>query len=66
MQISMKAARVTANYTQVQMAQMMGVTVGTVSNWEKDKCDISARQFARFCEIVGVSRDDILLPKLST
>ena len=65
MQISIKAARANANMTQAEIAEKMGVTVSAVSLWEKDKCDMSARQLARFCEIVGMNRDDIFLPEIS-
>ena len=63
MQISMKAARHNANMTQHEMAEKMGVTVATVSHWEKGKRDLSAKDFAKFCDIVGMSRDDIFLPE---
>ena len=65
MQITIKAARANVNMTQSEIAEKMGVTVSAVSLWEKDKCDMSARQFAQFCEIVGLSRDDIFLPAIS-
>lgn len=65
MQISIKAARANANMTQAEVAEKMGVTVSAVSLWEKNKGDMYARQFAKFCEIVGMSRDDIFLPEIS-
>lgn len=65
MQISIKAARANANMTQAEIAEKMGVSVSAVSLWEKDKCDMSARQLSRFCEIVGIKRDDIFLPEIS-
>lgn len=64
MQISIKAARVNAHMTQAEIAEKMGVSVSAVSLWEKDKCDMSARQFSRFCELVGMKRDDIFLPEM--
>ena len=65
MQISIKAARVNANMTQAAIAEKMGVTTSAVSLWERNICDMSARQLDRFCELVGVKRDDIFLPSMS-
>lgn len=62
MQITIKAARVNASMTQAQIAEKMGVSVSAVSLWESYRNDMTARQFARFCDIVGVNRDDIFLP----
>lgn len=62
MQITIKAARVNASMTQAQIAEKMGVSVSAVSLWESYRNDMSARQFAQFCDIVGVNRDDIFLP----
>ena len=64
MQITIKAARVNAGMNQVEIAEKMGVTVSAVSLWEKNKCDMSARQLSHFCEIVGLKRDDIFLPDI--
>lgn len=62
MQISLKAARANADMTQAQMAEKMGVAVSTISQWEKGIQEMSARQFFKFCNITGVSRDSIYLP----
>lgn len=63
MQITLKAARVNAGYRQSEIAEIIGVTNATVSNWESGVSDISAKQLNQFCEIVGVSYADILLPE---
>ena len=60
-QITIKAARVDASLTQVQIAELLGVTPSAVSRWESGECDMSAKQFADFCILVNRSRDDIFL-----
>ena len=50
---------------QAAIAEKMGVTTSAVSLWERNICDMSARQLDRFCELVGVKRDDIFLPSMS-
>ena len=60
--ITLESARRDARLTQAEIAKKMGVSVSAVSRWEKGVSDMSARQFALFCEIVDRSRDDISLP----
>lgn len=60
-QITIKGARHDAGFTQSDIAEKMGVTVSAVSRWESGETEMSASQFALFCEIVDRSRDDILL-----
>lgn len=62
---TLKAIRAQREMTQAEIAEMMGVSIAAVSVWEKNKGDMSARQFAKICDIYKVSRDDILLPELS-
>ena len=60
--IGLKGARNDAGYTQHEIARKMGVSVSTVCRWERGEIEMSASQFALFCEIVDRSRDDISLP----
>lgn len=62
---TLRAIRAQREMTQAEIAEKMGVTIATVSVWEKNKADMPARQFAKICDIYNVSRDDILLPELS-
>lgn len=63
MRITMKDARINARISQTEIARRLGVTSGAVSQWEKGTSAITARQLERFCEIVGVSIGDIIIPK---
>ena len=60
-QITIKAARVDAGFNQGEIAEKMGVSISAVCRWERGDTEMSASQFAKFCEIVERSRDDILL-----
>lgn len=64
-QISLEAARVNANMTQLYVASIIGVNVGTISNWENGKTYPSAEQFKRLCEIYKCPMDAIFLPNNS-
>ena len=58
--ITMIAARKLAGLTQQQMAQACGVSVGTVSRWEKGIKDPTVTQAKRIGEVCGVHYDDII------
>lgn len=62
----MKAARVNAGYSQEAIAEKMGVIRGTVHNWETGKTDPSVPAFKMFCELCGLTEDDVFLPNNST
>ena len=62
LKITTKAARVNANLTQEQLAEKMGVSRLTVICWETGKREMRTPYVHLFCNIVGVSEDDILLP----
>ena len=63
LKISMAAARVNANLTQADVAREMKVSKQTIVNWEKGKVSPPFAQFKLFCEIVGISEDNIFLPE---
>ena len=44
MQISLKAARVNADLTQEQTAELIGKTKQTIVNWENGVTEITARE----------------------
>lgn len=62
MQISLKAARVNARFTQREIADKIGVARTTVWKWETGKAKISGRDLIRLCRLYHVSVDDIFLP----
>ena len=63
--LTLKDVRKKQDLTQATVAEIMGVTIATVSAWETNKSDMPARKFAKICDIYRVSRDDILLPDVS-
>ena len=64
--ITMVAARKMAGLTQQEMAQACGVSVGTVTRWEKGLKDPTVSQAKKIGEICGVHYDDIIfLPKVT-
>lgn len=60
MQMTLKAARVNAGYTQNEAAQKIGVTVDTLSNWERGKCFPSVIHLRAILSCYGVEYDDLI------
>ena len=52
--------RMSFNWTQVQLAQKLGVTKQTVSNWENDNIQPSIDMLIRISKIFNVSTDYLL------
>ena len=61
--ITMRAARVNAGLTQVDIASKMHISPMTVHNWEKNKVIPKPAQFEMFCRLCGRKPDKIFLPK---
>lgn len=59
--ISFKAARLVANLTQTEIAKKMGVTSRTVINWEKGTSIPNIQQFKKWCEVCGLTTDDVII-----
>lgn len=66
MKISLKAARINAELTQKEAADLMGIDKKTLSNWETSKTSPDVFQMLKLCSIYGVSMDDIFLKPKST
>lgn len=70
MAISLKAARVNAGLTQVEAVAEYNRQTGrslsqtTLVSWEQEKTFPTVPQFAKLCEIYGVSMNDIFVPAL--
>lgn len=60
--LEMKAARVRAGMTQEEMAQAVGVSASTYSDYERGKRDLPINVALRFCETCGI--DDLNLRAL--
>lgn len=63
MELTLKAARVNAGMTQADIAQLVGVTKQTVSNWECGYNAPTAYKLKCLCNLYGVKMDDVILPK---
>ena len=61
--ITLEGARVSAGFTQAELAERLGISRATVSAWETGKRDITSVQLAAFCYVTGFSEDSISLPK---
>lgn len=63
--ISLEAVRVNAKMTQKEWAKTLGVTVGTVVNWEKGDTEPSLSQVRKMSELSGIPLDFIFVPDTS-
>jgi len=61
--ISLRAARVNANYTRQQAAELIGVSTTTIKNWECGRTEPSMAKFRKLCELYKLPGDFIFLPK---
>ena len=52
--------RTSFNWTQVQLAQKLGITKQTVSNWENDNIQPSIDMLVKLSKIFNVSADYLL------
>lgn len=60
MAITLKAARVNRGYTQDAAAKIIGVTVDTISNWERGKSFPNVPQLKRIEEAYGVTYNELI------
>ena len=58
-QITLKAARVNAGFTQLAVAEKLGISISTVKNWEKGKTFPKQPMIEKLCELYGVAYDNI-------
>lgn len=66
MKVTMAGARVSAGYTQQELADKIGVSRATVNAWENGKTSMKMAYFIAFCKVTGFDEGDIILPKVST
>lgn len=60
MKVTLKAARTNVGLTQQEAADKIGVTVDTMSNWERAKSFPNALQIRRIEEVYGVPYDNLI------
>ena len=58
-QITLKAARVNAGFTQSAVAERLEISISTIKNWEKGKTFPKQPQIEQLCELYGVAYDNI-------
>lgn len=63
--ISIKAARVNSEMNQIEFAREIGVSLSTVTNWERGKTEPDASQLRKISEISGIPMDFIFIPQKS-
>ena len=63
--ISIKAARVNSEMNQSEFAREIGVSLATVTNWERGKTEPDASQLRKISEISGIPMDFIFMPQKS-
>lgn len=61
LRISLAAARTNAKLNQRELAEIMGVDVNTIINWEKGKSEPSASQLRKISEISMIPMDYIFV-----
>ena len=59
---TIRELRERAGWTQLELANRLGVTPATVYTWERGKFDPRASQLRKLALAFGVSMDDIALP----
>lgn len=65
MKITLKAARVNAGLTQLEVAKKLRKNKQTIVNWEMGRSFPDVANFAALCSIYGADGNEIFLPKLS-
>ena len=60
MQVTLKAARINTGLTQKEAADRIGVTVDTISNWERAKSFPNALQIRRIEEVYNIPYDNLI------
>ncbi len=63
--ISLESARVNAKLTQKKLAEILGVTQGTVNNWENGRSEPTLSQLRKISELSGIPMDFIYVPEKS-
>lgn len=65
-QITLAGARVSAGFTQQELADKIGVSRTSIIKWETGQAQMKPAYFYAICQVTGFNVDDIILPKVST
>ncbi len=63
--ISLEAARVNAQLSQKELANILGVSSSTIINWEKGNSEPTLSQLRKLSELSGIPMDFIFVPEKS-
>lgn len=66
MMVTLKAARINAGLTQVEVAEKLGLSPTTVCSWENGTNGVKATDFKTLCDLYGCRMDEVILPEKST
>ena len=58
--VTLPVARKIANLSQKKLGEAVGVSEGTVGNWERGKSEPSVEQARKISEVVGIDLDSII------
>lgn len=61
--MTIAALRVRMGYSQVELAEILGVGLSTLQKWEKDTSDISLSKFRRIAKLLDYPEEYIFLGK---
>ena len=61
--ITLRAARVNANLTQVEAAKAMGKTKQTIVNWESGASSIKFTDLLKLSELYQIPIENLLIPE---
>jgi len=62
LKISLRGLRANKNLSQTQVAEIIGVTKETISNWERYKTSPDIESVLKLCKIYDCELDNIFLP----
>ena len=60
--VTLAGARISAGYTQEELAKKLGVTRESVNKWESGKTRLTTTNLFAVCLVTGFNPADILLP----
>ena len=62
-QISLKSARINANFTQSEVSEKLNISVSTLRRWEQKKTFPPIETIPAICELYGINYDNINFSK---
>ena len=65
MQITLRAARINADFTLNDVAKKVNITSKTISNWERGLTPISKELFDKLCTIYEAPSDMVIVPSVN-